>query len=178
MPKLRGYSFKGFQGKFVVVNVGQLEVAFSNNDSVSPKIMVKLGMLETRLGKNPKVKILALGDISKKLNISGCSVSAEAKAKIEKKEEIMPAKTAEKPITPRLTLQQLINEAGKNIKIIDEKLEKQEKKIQEAIAKSQPPAPKPDKKALAEEKRQKQLELKKQQAMDKQLAAAERKKKK
>ena len=84
IPKLRGYSFKGFQGKFNVVNVGQLENTFSNNDSVTPAILVKKGILEIRLGKNPKVKILALGDISKKLNISGCKVSAEAKAKIEK----------------------------------------------------------------------------------------------
>jgi len=84
IPKLRGYSFKSFQGKFNVVNVGQLENTFSNNDSVTPAILVKKGILEIRLGKNPKVKILALGDISKKLNISGCKVSVEAKTKIEK----------------------------------------------------------------------------------------------
>ena len=84
MPKLRGYAFKGFQGDYVVVNVGQLDATFSNNDSVTPAILVKNGILETRLGKNPKVKILGLGDITKKLNISGCKVSAEAKAKIEK----------------------------------------------------------------------------------------------
>ena len=84
MPKLRGYAFKGFQGDYVVVNVGQLDATFSNNDSVTPAILVKNGILETRLGKNPKVKILGLGDISKKLNISDCKVSVEAKTKIEK----------------------------------------------------------------------------------------------
>jgi large subunit ribosomal protein L15 len=84
MPKLRGYTFKSIQSKFVVVNVGQLDNVFSNGDSVTPAILVKKGVLEIRLGKNPKVKILALGDISKKLNISGCKVSVEAKAKIEK----------------------------------------------------------------------------------------------
>jgi large subunit ribosomal protein L15 len=84
MPKLRGYAFKSIQSKFVVINVGQLEHAFSNGDSVNPSILVKNGILETRLGKNPAVKILGLGDITKKLNISGCKVSAEAKTKIEK----------------------------------------------------------------------------------------------
>ena len=84
MPKLRGYAFKSIQSKFVVVNIAQLESVFSNGDSVSPATLVKKGVLETRLGKNPKVKILALGDISKKLNISNCSVSKEAKTKIEK----------------------------------------------------------------------------------------------
>ncbi|MFA5651820.1 MAG: uL15 family ribosomal protein [Candidatus Paceibacterota bacterium] len=56
MPKLRGYAFKSIQSKFVVVNVGQLDATFSNNDSVTPAILVKNGILETRLGKNPKVK--------------------------------------------------------------------------------------------------------------------------
>ena len=84
MPKLRGYAFRSIQDKFTVINLGQLEHLFSNGDSVSPSILVKMGILETRLGKNPKVKILALGDISKKINVSGCKVSAEAKNKIEK----------------------------------------------------------------------------------------------
>lgn len=84
MPKLRGYSFKGINDKFTVVNVGQLDVAFSNGDSVTPGALVKKTILEIRLGKNPKVKILGLGDLSKKLNVSNCKVSAEAKEKIEK----------------------------------------------------------------------------------------------
>ena len=84
MPKLRGYSFKSINEKFVVINVGQLDIAFSNGDSVTPAILVKNGILEIRLGKNPVVKILGLGDLSKKLIVSGCRVSAEAKAKIEK----------------------------------------------------------------------------------------------
>jgi len=84
MPKLRGYAFKGFQGDFVVVNVGQLETVFANGSKVSPSTLVKNGVLEVKYGKNPKVKILALGDLSKKLIVSDCKVSAEAKAKIEK----------------------------------------------------------------------------------------------
>ncbi len=84
IPKLRGYAFKGFQGKFVVVNVGQLEAAFPAGTLISPSVLVKKGIMETRLGKNPKVKILGLGDLSKKFTVSNCKVSREAKAKIEK----------------------------------------------------------------------------------------------
>lgn len=84
MPKLRGYAFKSIQSKFIAVNLAQLESVFSNGDTVSPKTLVKKNVLETRLGKNPKVKILALGDLSKKLIISDCAVSADAKVKIEK----------------------------------------------------------------------------------------------
>ena len=84
MPKLRGYAFKSIQNKFVVVNIGQLEATFSTGSSITPSVLVKKGILETRLGKNPEVKILGLGDLSKKFNISGCKVSKEAKTKIEK----------------------------------------------------------------------------------------------
>lgn len=84
MPKLRGYAFKSIQNKYVIVNIAQLENVFSNGDTVNPSILVTKGVLEIKSGKNPKVKILALGDLSKKLNVSGCKVSAEAKAKIEK----------------------------------------------------------------------------------------------
>lgn len=84
MPKLRGYAFKSIQSKFVVVNLAQLESIFSNGDKVSPSTLVKKNVLEVKYGKNPKVKILALGDLSKKLIISNCAVSADAKTKIEK----------------------------------------------------------------------------------------------
>ncbi len=84
VPKLRGYAFNSINSKFSVVNLGQLENTFSNGDSVTPSTLVKNGVLESRLGKNPKVKILALGDITKKLNVKDCKVSVEAKTKIEK----------------------------------------------------------------------------------------------
>ncbi len=84
MPKLRGYAFKSIQDKFVIINVGQLEGVCSSGDSVNPSSLVSKGILEARLGKNPKVKILALGELKKKLNVSECSVSASARAKIEK----------------------------------------------------------------------------------------------
>jgi len=84
IPKLRGYSFKSIKDKSVVINVGQLEITYSNGGSVNPSTLVSKGILEKKSGKNPKVKILALGDLSKKLNVSGCKVSTEAKVKIEK----------------------------------------------------------------------------------------------
>ncbi|MFH0755173.1 MAG: 50S ribosomal protein L15 [bacterium] len=84
IPKLRGYAFKSIKSKFTIINIGKLETFFSNNDSVNPSILVNKGILKIKSGKNPKVKILALGNLSKKLNISGCKVSVEAKIKIEK----------------------------------------------------------------------------------------------
>lgn len=84
MPKLRGYAFKGFENKALVVNVIDLDTLFSNGDSVNPQTLVEKGVFELSAGKNPKVKILGTGDLTKKLNVSGCLTSKEAKNKIEK----------------------------------------------------------------------------------------------
>ncbi|MFA6340922.1 MAG: uL15 family ribosomal protein [Candidatus Paceibacterota bacterium] len=83
MPKLRGYAFNTIQKKPVVINVGVLEV-FANGDSVTPATLVKREIVEMTKGGNPRIKILSMGEVTKKLNVSGCLISAGAKAKIEK----------------------------------------------------------------------------------------------
>jgi large subunit ribosomal protein L15 len=84
MPKLRGYAFKGFQLRPVIINVGDLDLAFSNGDAVNPQSLVSAGVAELNVGKNPMIKILGGGEISKKIVVSNCVVSLTAKAKIEK----------------------------------------------------------------------------------------------
>lgn len=84
IPKLRGYAFNSYAEKTFPVNLSAIELVFSNNDSVTPAILVERGIVEKRNGKLPKVKILSMGDLTKKVNISGCLVSASAKEKIEK----------------------------------------------------------------------------------------------
>lgn len=80
LPKRRGYNFKSISDKPAVINIAQLEKFFSSGDAVNPKILGERGAV--REGR--KIKILGDGDISKKLIISGCLVSASARAKIEK----------------------------------------------------------------------------------------------
>jgi large subunit ribosomal protein L15 len=84
MPKLRGYAFNSRNEKPEVINVSLLEVTFSNNDIVNPSVLVKKGILKFSAGKKPRVKILSMGELTKKLIISDCIVSAGAKTKIEK----------------------------------------------------------------------------------------------
>jgi large subunit ribosomal protein L15 len=86
MPKLRGHgknSNLSYQKKPVIINVGDLEI-FASGAIITPKELVKKGLVKMDEGKNPIIKILALGDLSKKLIVSECKVSGEAKAKIEK----------------------------------------------------------------------------------------------
>jgi large subunit ribosomal protein L15 len=84
MPKLRGYSFNTIETKPIVLNLTDLEMAFSSGEKVSPKTLVAKGIIKITGGKKPKVKILSMGEITKKILVSSCLVSAEAKAKIEK----------------------------------------------------------------------------------------------
>lgn len=84
LPKKRGYRFKAFQIKPAVVNLELLEKNFSGQDQVTPEILAGKGLIRLTGGKMPEVKILGGGEISKKLEISGCLFSASAKEKIEK----------------------------------------------------------------------------------------------
>lgn len=84
LPKLRGYKQKSIQAKPSVINVATLEVFFTAGDAVNPKSLLERKVLRARKGSTPVVKILGEGELSKKLIISGCAVSASAREKIEK----------------------------------------------------------------------------------------------
>lgn len=90
LPKLRGHgvnraaTVNAERVRAVPVNVAALEAAFKAGDTVSPKLLVAAGVVETVRRKAPKVKILATGELTKALTVEGCEVSATAKAKIEK----------------------------------------------------------------------------------------------
>ena len=60
-----------------------LNAAFAAGDTITPSVLVERGLVRTPKKSAPVVKILGDGELTKKLNISGCVVSASAKTKIE-----------------------------------------------------------------------------------------------
>ncbi len=86
LPKLRGYAFNSIQASAIVVNLKSLETAFKAGEVVNPKTLVERGLIRVRKNMQtvPSVKILGDGELTKKLTIAGCKVSASAKAAIEK----------------------------------------------------------------------------------------------
>jgi large subunit ribosomal protein L15 len=82
LPKLRGYRFHSFQDKAAVVNVGALETAFAKNDKVTPESLKAKKLVSYPKGSKPVVKILATGEITIPLLVSGCKVSKQAQDKI------------------------------------------------------------------------------------------------
>ncbi len=87
IPKLRGRGVAGlrtFQSKPLPLNLGTINSHFKAGEIVNPEILLKKGMISLVSGKIPAVKILAGGELTQKITVSGCKVSAEAKSKIEK----------------------------------------------------------------------------------------------
>ena len=87
MPKLRGYSFQSIAGvkyPVTVINLSLINDALKDGATVKPSTLFALGVVEQYKGKNQKIKILSSGEITKKVTVVDCLVSAPAKIKIEK----------------------------------------------------------------------------------------------
>lgn len=86
MRKLRGPTkktsmpFEPFRTQTQPVNIDDLERLFSAGDAVNPETLAAKG-LATR--KGIPVKVLARGEITKKLDVTAAKFSAEAQKKIE-----------------------------------------------------------------------------------------------
>ena len=89
IPKRRGEGvsrnqFKTETDRSVVLNIGLLSTVFVSGEQVTPKTLLEKGLIEKAGDRMPTVKILAHGELDKKLNIRGCTFSATAKTHIEK----------------------------------------------------------------------------------------------
>lgn len=86
LPKQRGYAFNSIQAPALVVNLKSLEVSFKAGEIVNPKVLAERGLIRVRKNASsaPVVKILGTGELTKKLVIAGCTLSASARAAVEK----------------------------------------------------------------------------------------------
>lgn len=85
VPKLRGRGkniFQSFQKKSLPINLNLIEKHFEAGDKVTPEILSEKGLVSGHKGGELAVKVLASGEITKKLIFSGCAFSASAKAKV------------------------------------------------------------------------------------------------
>jgi len=83
LPKLRGYHFKSIATKAVPINLSVLEKNFENGAIVNTAELVAKGLDRGSSNKNTQFKILAEGELTKKLTVEGVKMSAAAKVKIE-----------------------------------------------------------------------------------------------
>lgn len=89
LPKRRGYGKNrsrtvwNARPRPVEVTLRDLDKAFAAGGAVNPKTLVEKRLVRADASM-PEVKILATGEITKKLIVSGCLASGGAKAAIEK----------------------------------------------------------------------------------------------
>lgn len=79
IPK-RGFNNKNFRVVFAAVNLSSLESFFEAGETISPDVLVAKGICR----KSMPVKILAHGEITKKLTVTANAFSKAAIEKIEK----------------------------------------------------------------------------------------------
>jgi large subunit ribosomal protein L15 len=85
-PKLRGYKFKPQiqSSKLQIINLDVLEKKFTAGETINPQVLLERKIIRKIRREAPRVKILGRGKISKALTFENCSVSKQAKEKIEK----------------------------------------------------------------------------------------------
>jgi large subunit ribosomal protein L15 len=72
--------FEQFRTHTQPVNVGQLDRLFSDGETVTPQRLREHGLCRT---KTVAIKVLASGELSKKLNVEAHAFSGSARSKIE-----------------------------------------------------------------------------------------------
>lgn len=82
-PKLGG--FRSIHPKPATITLAQLDTLFENNANVNPKLLMAKWVVRWEKGSKPsRIKILAVGTLTKKLSIQGCQASSAAREAIEK----------------------------------------------------------------------------------------------
>lgn len=85
LPKRRGYgknrarTVNPSAAKPAIVNIAILEELFTEGETVTPKSLAAKGVIAKAKGRIPKVKILGKKEIARKLTVSGCLYSKEAR---------------------------------------------------------------------------------------------------
>lgn len=87
LPKLRGRGVNSNTSRNIpmrAVNLSVLNENFKDGDRVTPTSLKEKGLIKNVQGKVESVKILATGELDKKLTIRNCKVSKTATLAIEK----------------------------------------------------------------------------------------------
>jgi len=79
VPK-RGFNNARFETKYATINLSDLDKNFKDGDVVTPEVLKEKGLLKKQLSG---VKVLANGELTKKLTVKASRFSSAAVTKIE-----------------------------------------------------------------------------------------------
>jgi large subunit ribosomal protein L15 len=114
----RGFSNYPFKKEYRVINLKQIEASFNEGETVNPVSLAAKG-----LSKGGPVKVLAVGELSKKLTFTVEKVSEAAREKIEKAGGTVTV--TEKPKNSRRKGGKPAKSFGKAEKAVSEKKEQE-----------------------------------------------------
>ena len=77
---IRGFNNKQFETKYAVINLSDLDKFFNDGDVVTPEILKERKIIKKQLSG---VKVLAYGELTKKLTVKASRFSTQAVTKIE-----------------------------------------------------------------------------------------------
>ncbi len=79
IPK-RGFNNKRFAVRYATINLSDIEKNFNDNDVVTPEVLKEKGLIKKQLNG---VKVLANGELTKKVTVKAQRFSSKAVSKIE-----------------------------------------------------------------------------------------------
>ena len=82
IPKSRGFRFKSLSKDFSVIGLDAIDKNFKAGEKVTPKTLAVRGIVFSKKGSKPKIKVLGEGKITKKVILDGLAVSKSAADKI------------------------------------------------------------------------------------------------
>lgn len=83
LPKRRGYRFRPFQVKPVILNLAKIAEYFANGEQINPEVLLKKNLVRKIKGKMPRIKILARGEAGdKKFVFKDVELSRSAAEKV------------------------------------------------------------------------------------------------
>lgn len=77
---IRGFNNKNFETKYATINLAQIDEFFNDGDVVTPEVLKERGIIKKQLSG---IKVLANGELTKKLTIKAHRFSTKAVTKIE-----------------------------------------------------------------------------------------------
>ena len=83
-PKLRGHRLQTLPNLVIPVNLKNIEKSFKLGEKVTPKSLVKKGLVSFSGNQIPRIKILGKEELTKSLVFQGLSFSKAALEKIKK----------------------------------------------------------------------------------------------
>ncbi len=82
LPKRRGYRFRPFRPKPLVLDLAAVEKHFANGAAIDVKALLEKNLVARMRGKMPAVKILGSAPLEKKFTFRGLHLSKTARSRV------------------------------------------------------------------------------------------------